>query len=200
MTKQYKQIYQIKVVLEESNPPIWRCIQVPENYSFWDLHIAIQDAMGWYDCHLHQFEIEDSQGEQITIARPDEEFGDTLRIEWETFIADYFSLKNKKAEYIYDFGDYWRHSVTLEKILPIETTQKYPRCIAGERACPPEDCGGVDGYQDLIDILNNPDHEEYQNMLDWLDREWKPEEFNAEDVDFQDPKQCLKEASVMGIR
>lgn len=188
MIKQSKQIYQFKITLEYSEPPIWRCIQVPDTYSFWDFHVAIQDSMGWGDDHLHQFEMKNPHGKnRIVISNPDDAFGESVLIEWETFIADYFSLKNKKALYVYDFGDNWRHQVHLEKIIPVEEKQKYPKCIAGERACPPEDCGGIYGYQKLIDIMNDPKHEEYESMLDWLGEKLKPDLFNIKDICFSSP-------------
>jgi hypothetical protein len=187
-------------MLEDSQPSIWRQIQVPENYSFWELHVAIQNAMGWYDCHLHQFEITDPHyHEPVTIGKPDNEIGESILIEWETKIADYFSSKNKNALYIYDFGDHWCHQITLEKVLAAVAGQTYPRCIAGERACPPEDCGGIDGYHDLIDIMNDPKHEEYEHMLEWLGGELEPEQFNAEDVHFENPAKRLKEATKIGM-
>jgi hypothetical protein len=195
MTKpKYKHIYQFKITLEDSKPVIWRRIQVPENYTFWDLHVAIQDAMGWYDCHLHQFEMVDpKQSEQVTIGKPDEEFDEPILTEWKTSIADYFSLKNKKAFYTYDFGDDWRHKIVLEKIAPIEVEQTYPQCVAGEMACPPEDCGGIYGYQDLIEIMNDPKHEDHESMLEWLGRELEPTAFSIDSIHFSNPKQRFKE-------
>lgn len=109
-----KSIYQFKIVLKDVTPKIWRRIQVPENYTFWDLHVAIQDAMGWYDCHLHEFEIKNPNpifrlsGQKISIGIPDEDSGFPGMREtkpgWEKRIVDYFTLENKRANYTYDFG------------------------------------------------------------------------------------------------
>ncbi len=95
--------------------------------------------MGWLDYHLHEFEILNlSTGSKVNQK-----------------IADYFSMENPSADYIYDFGDYWHHEIQLEKILPREKNVNYPVCIKGKRACPPEDCGGVGGYEDLLKIIKN---------------------------------------------
>ena len=193
----YKNIYQFKIVLEDTKPTIWRRIQVPENYTFWDLHIAIQDAMGWMDCHLHQFETIELKPREIKyIGIPDEEgFGMEVATGWEEKISDWFSLDKRKAmRYVYDLGDSWNHKITLEKILPKEEKIKYPVCVAGARACPPEDCGGIGGYYDLLEIMDNPKHEEYEDMIEWLNGEkFNPEEFEITEIEFDNPRKRLKE-------
>ena len=123
---------------------------MPGDYSFWDLHVAIQNVMGWTDTHLHEFITKFPGGIlKISIGVPDE---DELEEEqkilpgWKHKIKKFFTLENSKADYIYDFGDYWQHKVQLEKIISAEKGSVYPKCIAGKRACPPEDCGGLFGY------------------------------------------------------
>jgi len=195
MKKQFTQVYQFKITLKEAKPPIWRRIQVPETYTFYDLHVAIQDAMGWSDSHLHQFEMKDpSSGEEVEIGIPDEDFADESETlpGWKHKIADYFSVKNPKAEYIYDFGDNWEPLVQLEKILPRAEKVSYPICIDGKRACPPDDCGGVWGYMDLLKTISNPDDEEYEDMMEWLGGEFDPEHFDPEDVHFENPDERRK--------
>ncbi len=196
MTKsKYSNIYQFKISLEGISPPIWRRIQVPENYSFWDLHVAIQDSMGWLDSHLHSFILKNpSTGEKEEIGIPSDDFIDEIPMlpGWKENISKWFKEENKKVEYIYDFGDDWHHGVTLEKIMPTEERIKYPRCIAGKRACPPEDCGGVWGYHDLLEIISNPAHEEYEEMMEWLGGEYDPEAFEPTKVEFDNPKERLK--------
>ena len=184
-------IYQFKILLQRSNPPIWRQIQVPEHYSFWDLHIAIQDSMGWLDCHLHHFHMNHptTLGKQYIAIPDDAGWSDVdISASWDTKISSYFSLKNPQAEYVYDFGDNWEHLVTLEKIFPSEKEQTYPRCIKGKRACPPEDCGGIWGYEDLLGILSDPKHEEYADRLEWLGNDFNAESFDPKSVVFNDPK------------
>jgi hypothetical protein len=155
MKKKYNQVYQFKITLKGIKPPIWRRIQVPETYTFWDLHVAIQDAMGWIDYHLHEFEmINPATGLAVNIGTPvpGEDFDREVLPDWKQNIADYFSMENRTADYVYDFGDNWEHKIQLEKILPREKGVNYPICIKGKRACPPEDCGGIWGYAELLEI------------------------------------------------
>jgi len=190
MKKKFKRVYQFKITLEGIKPPIWRRIQVSESYTFWDLHVAIQDAVGWDDYHLHLFEIiNPSTGMKEKIGIPDEDFEldrETLP-GWELKIADYFSMENPKADYQYDFGDNWEHSIEMEKIVARAKNVKYPLCIAGKRSCPPEDCGGIWGYEDFLEIIMNPDDERYEEMLGWVGGEFDPEQFDIKGVHFDDP-------------
>ena len=182
----YEQIYKFKISLKDIEPLIWRKIEVPADYTFWDLHVAIQDAMGWADYHLHEFRINRSE-----IGIPDESFNNQVLASWKEKIADYFTLESKIAEYIYDFGDYWQHIVELEEIKPAEKDRGYPICLDGARACPPEDCGGLPGYYNLLEILNDPDHEEYDFILEWLDGEYEPDYFASSEVEFDNPRKRL---------
>jgi hypothetical protein len=198
MKKAFNQVYQFKITLRGAKPPIWRRIQVPESYSFWDLHVAIQDAMGWDDCHLHSFEIANlSNGLMESIGIPDDDsiWSTDTKAGWKTKIADFFTIdENNKADYTYDFGDGWEHIIKLEKILPREKGVKYPICIKGKRACPPEDCGGIWGYMELLEIISDPDHEEYESMLEWVGGEIDPDHFDVKEVQFSDPAKRLKSA------
>ncbi|MFQ5855753.1 MAG: plasmid pRiA4b ORF-3 family protein [Anaerolineae bacterium] len=190
MKAQFSKIYQFKVVLIGVDPPIWRRIQVPASYTFWDLHVAIQDAMGWWDYHLHEFEvINPATGDRDRIGIPSDEFTPELEwlAGWEIPISAYFSPENPNALYTYDFGDDWHHSVTLERILPRDPDVDYPRCLSGERACPPEDCGGVYGYADFLEAIQDPQHEEHHPMLEWVGGSFDPEHFHPEEVEFDDP-------------
>jgi hypothetical protein len=185
-------IYQFKITLKQIKPKIWRRIQVPGNYSFWDLHVAIQDAMGWYDCHLHQFTIQNPEtGDEDLIGMPDDEglYDDPIIPEKKAKIAKYFSLSYNEAIYEYDFGDSWEHEILLEKILPASPDINYPQCIDGKRACPPEDCGGVWGYKELLEIIKDPKHYEYKERMQWLGNKFEPEEFDPKLVQFGDPKE-----------
>jgi hypothetical protein len=188
--EQIPQIYQFRISLENIKPLIWRRIQVPETYTFWDLHVAIQDSMGWLDYYLHQFGLINTQiRRKEGIGIPDEDGGLDILPGWEVPISSYFSLENKKADYLYDFGDGWEHMIVLEKILPQVQGSYYPICIAGERACPPEDCGGTWGYENLLEIIKDKKHEEYKRMMQWLGGKFNPEEFRPENVVFDDPKE-----------
>lgn len=181
MAKTFKHVYEFRVALREIRPPIWRRIRVPETYTFWDLHVAIQDAMGWLDYHLHEFRMKNpSVGLRVRIGIPDEDGwdeDDTLP-GWEHKIAAYFTIENSRARYLYDFGDDWMHEVRLEKILPREDGVRYPVCVGGRRACPPEDCGGIYGYQEIV----NGESEFQEHYLDH-----RPEAFEPSAVHFDDP-------------
>lgn len=196
MKKKFNRVYQFKIVLQGIRPSIWRRIQVPETYTFWDLHVAIQDAMGWLDYHLHQFEMRHpSTGKHVIIGTPYEEdivFKNEIISEHRQKISNWFSMENREAEYIYDFGDNWHHKVILEKILPRNEKIKYPICIDGKRACPPEDCGGVWGYKEFLKAIKNPDHERHEELLEWIGGEFDPEYFNPEEVIFDDPDERKK--------
>lgn len=194
MKKKFERVYQFKVTLKNTKPLIWRRIQVPETYTFWDLHVAIQDAMGWEDYHLHEFEMVDpSTGVKVEIGIPDEEFDDYKTLPgWKYKIAELFSPVNQSANYIYDFGDGWEHKVELEKVLPREKNVIYPVCLDGKRACPPEDCGGVGGYEEFLEAIKNPKHERHQEMLEWIGGEFDLEHFDVEEVIFDDPDERRK--------
>ncbi len=193
-------IYQFRIELAEIRPTIWRVIQVPSKYSFWDLHVAIQDSMGWLDYHLHLFRSKKPHKKKPTeIGIPDEEFGfNKILPGWEIPITEYFTKPGQLATYDYDFGDDWSHYVLLEGILLKEKDVKYPICIQGERACPPEDCGGVPGYERMIEILADPDHTEYIEYTEWLKGHAKdyfpydPSNFDPGKVHFENPKKRLK--------
>jgi len=181
MPKTFKHVYEFRVALREIRPPIWRRIQVPETYSFWDLHVAIQDAMGWLDYHLHEFRMRNpSVGTRVRIGIPDEDGwddDDTLP-GWEHKIAAYFTMEDSRAKYLYDFGDDWMHEIRLERILPRNQEVLYPQCSGGRRACPPEDCGGVHGYQEIV---------EGESAFQEHYIDYDPEFFDKNAVRFEDP-------------
>ena len=197
-------VYQFKITLLGIKPSIWRRIVVPASYSFWDLHVAIQDSMGWLDCHLHAFYFRPlPTWDRIQIGIPDDDFGGEIEIwpGWEKFVYDFFTELGKTAEYEYDFGDKWEHEVTLEGILVKEENRKYPQCLDGERACPPEDCGGIPGYYNLLDTLEKePLSDEYLNTAKWLENHhinyfpYVPKKFDPLSVKFDNPQKRWKTA------
>lgn len=196
MPKQpFKNVYEFTITLRGIKPKIWRRIQVPENYSFWELHVAIQDAMGWADYHLHEFEIFDPKiAEKVSIGIADENdfIGYEIIPGEKAKISKYFLFPKIRALYEYDFGDGWEHEVVLERVLPAESGSIYPKCIAGKRACPPEDCGGIWGYEELLEIIKNPNNPEYEEQIEWLGGNFNPEHFRPEDVHFDNPRQRFK--------
>jgi hypothetical protein len=192
--KQPQMIHQYRVSLQGIVPVVWRRIQVPESYSFWDLHVAIQDSMGWLDYHLHAFRFSGNERRTIEIGIPDQDSVHPVQSGWEVGIADHFIKPGVSALYEYDFGDGWEHEILLEAVLLGEPKQKYPLCLAGERACPPEDCGGAPGYQHLLTVLRSREHPEHTEMVDWLKghirnyHPFDPERFDPQTVRFSNPK------------
>lgn len=186
-----KQVFQFKIELEGISPTIWRRIQVLPLSNFWDLHVAIQDVMGWTDHHLHHFEIrKKGKREADHLGIPDfDRIVDLKEVypDWEIPIYQYFAELGMEAWYRYDYGDDWVHRVKLEGFIYREKGVKYPVCIQGERACPPEDSGGVDGYQNLLRILADPKNEEYESTKTWVGKKWEPETFHPDQVVFDNP-------------
>lgn len=191
-------VLRFRVELTGIEPPIWREFEVPSSYSFWDLHVAIQDAMGWQDCHLHAFRTKEPvTGEIIEIGIPSEDdFGDGSPIlpGWQVHVVAYLNEPGRTVNYEYDFGDGWQHRVQLLDIVPGKPGTLYPKCLAGERACPPEDCGGIWGYQSLVEAIRDPSHEDHDNMLRWLGGPFDPDRFIAADVKFDDPQHRWRHA------
>lgn len=188
--------YQFKVSLKGIDPAVWRRIAVPATYSFWDLHVAIQDSMGWFDCHLHSFRIRNPDtGETEEIGIPDDEpFDDQVqpRAGWDIPLVAYFRQPGDRADYEYDFGDGWEHEVVLEQVSSRLPIGYYPVCLEGARACPPEDCGGVHGYEEMLKALGDPSHEEHENILEWVGGRYDPAQFDPKKVRFDSPKKRWK--------
>ena len=163
-------IWQLKVTLRNSRPPIWRRLLVPGSTTLQWLHWTLQDAMGWMNSHLHHFIV----GESF-YGEPDPEHAVDMLDEREWKLSQVAPKAGALFVYEYDFGDSWIHDIFVEQILPAEKETRYPLCLDGKRACPPEDCGGVGGYENLLEILRNPEHEEYESMREWLGRPVDPE-------------------------
>lgn len=195
-------VRQFLIVLHETDPLVWRRIQVPARYSFWDLHVAIQDAMGWQDCHLHEFRLVDPAERAIaSIGIPSDEGDDPpdrpMLPGWDIPLAEFFdglAFHAPPALYAYDFGDNWCHTLVDEGMQPKTPGATYPRCLAGNGRCPPEDCGGVDGYASLLAILANPRHPGHRAMLEWAGGQIDPHAFDPSAVRFDDPKRRWKRA------
>jgi hypothetical protein len=167
----------LKVTLRDIEPSIWRRIEVPSSITLDRLHLAIQDSMGWSNCHLHKFIIgseefglEDADGMPHTFG----EGGVKLHQVLPRTLPGFF--------YTYDFSDDWLHDVHVERWVLPPPKQSYPRCLAGARKCPPEDCGGIDGYAELLVILTDRRHPEHASDLKHLGGHFDPEEFNIDEV------------------
>jgi len=172
-------IYQIEVTLKNSQPLIWRRIQVPGDILLSRLHAVLQIVMGWTNSHLHQFK---AGGRYY--GEPDPEFADRVEVidERQTRLDQVAPAVKARFVYEYDFGDSWEHELVVEKILPPEKGEQYPRCTDGQRACPPDDVGGVWGYQDFLEAMRDPKHPEHEDMVEWIGGEFDPEAFDLRGV------------------
>jgi hypothetical protein len=171
-------VFQFKLTLLDSNPPIWRRIQV-QDCTLDKLHEYIQTAMGWTNSHLHQFEIKGQRYGDLELL--DDGFEDfDCEDSTTTMVSDILPKTGKRFafKYEYDFGDSWEHEVMFEGSPPVDPEGKYPQCLEGERACPPEDCGGVWGYVEFLEAIRNPKHEEHESMMEWIGGRFDPEDFD----------------------
>lgn len=173
-----KTVYQLKVVLLGVKPAIWRRLQVPADITLDKLHMVLQEALGWTNSHLHHFMV----GEQLYGMLDVDEYAEDLQDEKRFKLGQIVGEKARFA-YEYDFGDSWEHGILVEKVLPAEPGVSYPRCLAGKRACPPEDCGGIGGYEELLKIIANPKHEEHEQTMSWLGGVYDPEAFDVWEAD-----------------
>jgi hypothetical protein len=171
------QIYQIKLTLLEIKPEIWRRLLVPASLSIAGLHYTIQAAMGWESAHLHAFTI---RGEGYGIDYDGEMgFADDA---YEVELKDFRFRTGSRFFYEYDFGDSREHELLIEAAGAAEPDKRYPLCIDGERACPPEDCGGAWRYMEILDILATPRHPEKREWKQWLGAAFNPEKFRVDEV------------------
>ena len=167
-------IYELKVTLRDSRPPIWRRLRVRNDITLAKLHDLVQDVMGWEDCHMHLFV---AGGKNYGANNP--EFP-----QWENeqtvSLAQVLRKPKDSLVYEYDFGDGWEHTIVLEQQLEATPGGTYPYVVDGKRACPPEDCGGVGGYRQLLAVLADPKHPQHAEMREWADELFDPDAFNAD--------------------
>ncbi|MBN2513612.1 MAG: plasmid pRiA4b ORF-3 family protein [Sedimentisphaerales bacterium] len=180
MAKMPKKIYQLEIWLNEIEPRIWRKIEVAADIRLDKLHNVIQDVMGWTDTHLHSFNAgEDEYG----MPDPDDDiFDEGMLDERKARLTDLVGRCKDRFVYVYDFGDNWEHTVELVEIKDPQKGMKYPVCLDGRRACPPEDCGGPWGYSEMVDVLKGKNSKKKKELVDWLGYEFDPEEFHADEV------------------
>lgn len=176
-----QEIYQLKVTLRYTRPPIWRRLLVPASLTLDVLHHVLQVAMGWTDSHLHEFSV---GKKRFGVPDPEDQLMDLPHVGDERR-AHLFMVLGKagaKARYTYDFGDNWEHVIVVEKVLQPEPGVAYPICVGGKLRCPPEDCGSIPGYYNLLEAIQDPTHEEHEEMSEWLGGEYDPEAFSVDDV------------------
>lgn len=165
-------IYQFKIELMGISPSIWRSVQLNDNTQLLDLHYAVQIAMGWYDSHLYQF-----KNNELIYGDPDALEDESVLDDSVVNVVDVFKAEKDSIDYVYDFEDNWEHKIILEKIIESPKPLEHMLCVGGKRNCPPEDCGGVAAYLDMLEVLKTPDTEEYTELIEWLGGEFDPEFF-----------------------
>lgn len=186
-----KLAYQFNVRLRHISPPVWRRILLKSDASFWDLHCAIQDCMAWKNLHMHEFMCENEEsGESYHISIDDSDFRDDLN-EKNELIRNHLKSEGDSCLYTYDFGDGWEHMIELDAIITPEEGQTLPLCTDGSRACPPEDCGGPWGYEELLEALADPSHSEHKSMKEWIPENFDPEHFCCSEIKFSDDRESL---------
>lgn len=177
MSKGKPPIYRIKVTLRHVAPPVWRRIEIPADTTLGKLHRMLQAAMGWTDAHLHAYRVGETR-----YGIPDPDFPADETVNERNVRLDRIAGEGGRLIYEYDFGDGWDHEIKIEKAFPAEPAMRYPRCVAGARACPPEDCGGPPGYERLLAVLADPKHAEHEEMLEWAGGPFDPETFDLDAV------------------
>lgn len=164
--------YRLKITLADSDPPIWRQVLVPGDVNLAGFHWVIQYVMGWSNSHLHMFH---AGKRRFGPKTPD---WDDVQDERKVILQDIAPKAGARFFYEYDMGDSWMHQIHVEKIARLESGFQKPECLAGERACPPEDCGGIGGYEDLLAALRDPHHEQHEEMAEWVGEDFDPEAFD----------------------
>ena len=179
-------LLQLKVQIKGiSKPPVWRRILVPDHFTFGRLHQVIQAAFGWEDYHLYQFSPK-GYGSEPLIGVVEEDLADEeMKNAEKEKLKKYLYLKGQTFTYIYDFGDDWTHTILVEKLIDQKAVRA--ELVAGKGACPPEDCGGIWGYEDLQEALADPKHEMHEEMREWLGFE-KGENWDTNSFDLETAK------------
>jgi len=170
-------VHQLKVTLRAVKPPVWRRIVVESDLTLGELAAVLEAAMGWLGGHLHVFEVDGAR-----YGTPDPDWGMDELDEDRFRLDDVLPKVGMKARWEYDFGDGWEHDVLVEAISLRERRAEYPLCLAGRRACPPEDCGGPWGYADLLEALKNPEHPRHDELTEWAPPDFDPARFDTDET------------------
>ncbi|HYU76512.1 MAG TPA: plasmid pRiA4b ORF-3 family protein [Ktedonobacteraceae bacterium] len=172
------QLYYLHIQLADIEPPIWRRIVVPGQITLFRLHQIVQVVMGWTFSHLHQFIVD-----EVRYGEPDPEFDEQMKHDQRVQLRKIVSKEGDRFLYEYDFGDSWRHEITVERIEPMTAETYYIlQCFDGERACPPEDCGGVSGFEQLCEALRDQRHPEHRELRAWAGKHYDPNLFSLQAV------------------
>ena len=174
-------LYQLRIWLMDSEPAIWRRLLVPGSVRLSVLHEIIQEAMGWSNSHLHEFAVGDTSysDPEFELQEDDPEVEDEAKVR----LREAAPSEGDWFLYRYDFGDGWEHQIVVERILPpVPKQRKIAVCLAGARACPPEDCGGIGGYMDFLEAIRDPSHERHEELREWIGGDFDPEAFDVNRV------------------
>ena len=189
-------VYQLKITLRDIRPPIWRRVQVRASETLEHLHYVAQISMGWTNSHLHSFTV---QGEEYGVPMPELGFDDLgFKDESKAKLGKLITGEKFKFFYQYDFGDSWEHEILVEKVLKVDAETDYPICIKAKRACPPEDCGGIWGYENFLAAIQDPQHPEHQEFLDWVGGAFDAEETDLDEINRE--LKCIPEWRSLSLR
>ncbi|RZM21305.1 MAG: plasmid pRiA4b ORF-3 family protein [Pedobacter sp.] len=177
-------IIQVKISLRGTKPLIWRRILVEKTSTFEALQAVIQIAMGWTNSHLHEFTVDGVRIGQ-SLDEFDMDYGEKLIDEATVTLESVLTEGTQTVDYTYDFGDSWEHTLVVEKWLPVDDAIQYPICTGGKLNCPPEDCGGIPGFYEMLRIVNEEGHPERQEMLEWLGGGYDAKAFDLQEVNRQ---------------
>ncbi|MEK7384543.1 MAG: plasmid pRiA4b ORF-3 family protein, partial [Elusimicrobiota bacterium] len=169
-------VYRIKITLVGLEPAVWRRVLVPGDVNLAGLHWVIQYVMGWSNSHLHMFHVGETRYAPRT---PD---WDDVEDEHKVILRDIAPDAGFKFFYEYDMGDSWQHRIAVEAVAPATSGFQGPECLAGAGACPPEDCGGIGGYEDFLAAIRDPKHEQHDEMVEWVGEDFDPEAFDLAQV------------------
>lgn len=176
-----KELFQLKISLQDSHPEIWRRVLVPKNISFYKLHFILQATMGWDNYHLYEFRFknmfigESGEVEHMIFDGPQTFYARNV------YLNDVLKVRNV-FKYLYDFSEAWMHHIKIEKEVSKDPNLKYPLCLEGVMACPPDDCGGIIGYYYMLQALKDPNHNEYDYIKRWLGSNFDPNTFDLDIV------------------
>lgn len=176
-----KDIIQLKITIQDTEPHIWRRVLVDRGISFYEFHCVLQLVFGWKNSHLFEFRYKNCRISEQSEGFDDDDFGDSTFVDSIFVSLGAFLIKeNQEFIYEYDFGDGWEHEIIVEKLLPEDPKQKYPVCIGGELNCPPEDCGGTHGFKQLLKIIADKKHPEHKEMMNWVGKKYDPKYFDKD--------------------
>jgi hypothetical protein len=173
--KREASVLALKISLTDVEPSIWRRLLVPTDISLGRLHLIVNEAMGWTNSHLHSFTVGDRTfGDPELDPDGEVNFEDERKVKLSALLGE-----GRSIAYEYDFGYGWEHDILVEKRLDADARLSYPLCVGGARACPPEDCGGVSGYEALLAVLLDEDHHEHDDTLTWVGGHFDPASFDV---------------------